>query len=417
MLGGMKRHEGDESRGETSRRRLRFGGRIFGARPDTELAALARAGDAAAFAELVERHRGRMVALCTRLLPPARAEEATQEALLRTWEALRAGQVIHQPGAWLRRAAFNQAVDALRTEAGHSEAPLETRNGTSQAAEQTVLEREETAATLASLRRLPARQRVALVETAIHGRSEREVASGLGVSEGAVRQLVFRGRQALRRGAGALLPLPGLRWLLASGGAPAPTAAKVAGGLAAVALTGTVALAPPAEPPPEAQWATAPAAPAVLVSGFPGARPPAQARRTSRARPASARPASRPVAASAVAAPPGERRAVPLAGARPDPARTRPARSRSTAPAAAPAPGNGSSPRPRARPRPAPAAAAPAAPAPAAPAPDPTPAAQAAPAETPTPAHPPPPSPAPEPTPATPAFEEDDGEEGDDGDG
>ena len=49
--------------------------------------------------------------------------------------------------------------------------------------------------------RLPGRQREALVETALQGRGRSEIASAMGLSEGAVRQLVHRARMTLRSAA------------------------------------------------------------------------------------------------------------------------------------------------------------------------------------------------------------------------
>ena len=62
--------------------------------------------------------------------------------------------------------------------------------------------------TLTGLAALPERQREALLKIAVEGRSQEEVALALGVSEGAVRQLVHRARLTLRAAATVLVPMP-----------------------------------------------------------------------------------------------------------------------------------------------------------------------------------------------------------------
>jgi RNA polymerase sigma-70 factor (TIGR02960 family) len=77
--------------------------------------AAARAGDQAAFAELVERHRRELHVHCYRMLGSfEEAEDLVQETFLRAWrnrESFEGG-----PGfrAWLYRIATNACLDALR---------------------------------------------------------------------------------------------------------------------------------------------------------------------------------------------------------------------------------------------------------------------------------------------------------------
>ena len=115
--------------------------------------------------------------------------------------------------------------------------------------------------TLTGLAALPDRQREALLQIAIEGRSQDEVARELGVSEGAVRQLVHRARLTLRAAATAVIPMPLAEWAAAAGGAGAaggPSAERIAELIAgagasavfakagAVAVLATTAVAGPA---------------------------------------------------------------------------------------------------------------------------------------------------------------------------
>src|SRR5207249_5918174 len=71
-----------------------------------------------------------------------------------------------------------------------------------------VAERQEVLrAVIAALEALPDRQRNAILLRELEGRSYEEIATELGVSGGAVRQLLNRARNALREGAYVLTPL------------------------------------------------------------------------------------------------------------------------------------------------------------------------------------------------------------------
>jgi hypothetical protein len=91
---------------------------------------------------------------------------------------------------------------------------------------------------------LPERQRSAILLRELEGRSYGEIAAELGVTDGAVRQLLNRARNSLRGAAAALVPMP-LVTRLASGDSTEPIAARVAeltgagGGALAIKLCAT----------------------------------------------------------------------------------------------------------------------------------------------------------------------------------
>ena len=82
--------------------------------PDQRLLDAARGGDEDAFRRLVGPHRGVLYAHCYRMLgSPHDAEDALQEALVRSWRGLpgfRAGAPVRP---WLFRIATNACLDAL----------------------------------------------------------------------------------------------------------------------------------------------------------------------------------------------------------------------------------------------------------------------------------------------------------------
>jgi hypothetical protein len=82
--------------------------------------------------------------------------------------------------------------------------------------------------TLAGLAALPGNQREALLRTAVGGDSRAQVAHDLGLTDGAVRQLVHRARVTLRAAATAVTPAPVAIWAAGAVGAGEPTAARIA---------------------------------------------------------------------------------------------------------------------------------------------------------------------------------------------
>ena len=80
------------------------------------LLARARAGDLAAFEQLYRRHHRRVHAVIVRLVGQAgaRAEDLTQEAFVRAWQALPAFRFESAVSTWLHRLAVTTALMELR---------------------------------------------------------------------------------------------------------------------------------------------------------------------------------------------------------------------------------------------------------------------------------------------------------------
>ena len=237
---------------------------------DERLVVLARNGSERAFEAIVERYRGALLRACRRYLPEARAEDALQHAYISAWSALQRGDEVRDLRAWLYRIVHNTALNQLRV-SGYDYAELEESLHGGEAPQEEMERRAVVRQTLMGLAALPDRQREALLKIAIEGRSQDEVARALGVSEGAVRQLVHRARLTLRAAATALVPLPLAEWAAAAGGsgAAAPTAERIAelvagaGASAFAAKAGTVAVLA----------TTAVAGPAIVTSGADAPRP------------------------------------------------------------------------------------------------------------------------------------------------
>lgn len=178
---------------------------------DGDLIRRLRAGDEAAFAELVRDYAGRLLAVTRRILRnDADAEDALQETFVSAFKSIHAFDGRAALGTWLHRIAVNAALmRARRTTARressiepllpqfagglHSEPPPTWRDVTGDA----LVESETQAALYAALDRLPEEFRAVIVLKDIEGLESRAIAEALGVSDALVRQRLHRGRQAL----------------------------------------------------------------------------------------------------------------------------------------------------------------------------------------------------------------------------
>jgi RNA polymerase sigma factor (sigma-70 family) len=209
---------------------------------DERLTTLAREGSEPAFTALVERYRGLVLRACRRVLPEARAEDASQQAFVSAWKALSRGDDVHDVRAWLLRIARNTALNALRTPGYEYDELAESLQGGS--APPAELERRDVVRqTLAGLAALPENQREALLRSAVQGAAHADIARDLGISEGATRQLVLRARASLRAAASGITPLPLLNWAASgSGGGELAAGASAGGASVLLAKAGAVAV-------------------------------------------------------------------------------------------------------------------------------------------------------------------------------
>ncbi len=172
---------------------------------ESRLVALARAGNRAAFDELVRRHADGLYAVVVRLCASAQeAEEVTQEAFLRAWRGLPAFQGGSQFFTWLYRIGVNEARRrAQRWQRGELVVSLDERRGR-EVCDRSI--RPDDRAERAELRRevdraidgLPVDHRAALVLRDVEGLSTAEAAAVLGVREAAFKSRLHRARSALR---------------------------------------------------------------------------------------------------------------------------------------------------------------------------------------------------------------------------
>jgi RNA polymerase sigma factor (sigma-70 family) len=198
---------------------------------DERLVSLAGAGHDRAFAAIVERYRPELQAHARRLSADGRAEDIVQQAFLSAFAALRSGTEVKHLRGWLYQIVRNAAIrshapgDVSIDDVTLAGAPLEDD----------VQARALALSALSEVGRLPERQREALVGT-VQGRRRAEIAMSMGLSEGAVRQLVHRARLNIRAAITAVSPYPLARWLAA--------ARPGAGTASEIAMTAGAASAP-----------------------------------------------------------------------------------------------------------------------------------------------------------------------------
>jgi RNA polymerase sigma factor (sigma-70 family) len=211
-----------------------FLGPALRAQPDRRLVRLVREGYEVAFEEIVRRYRKPLDRFAAAIVG-GRSEDVTQDAFSKALLALRGSETDIELKPWLYRIVRNTALNALRDGPPPTEQLGETIPGGVSAAVEAE-RREETAELMRRLRALPEPQRAAIVMRELEGLSHEEIATALGVSGGAARQAIHRGRTALRNGFGVLIPLPLLRMLFDHGAEAA--GAGAGGAVGAASATG-----------------------------------------------------------------------------------------------------------------------------------------------------------------------------------
>jgi RNA polymerase sigma-70 factor, ECF subfamily len=182
---------------------------------DEKLAALAAAGDAAAFEMLVSRHQARVYRLAWRLTQSeADAQDVLQETFLAAYRGLQSFRGASRFSTWLYRVAMNAALMHRRQQSRRRTEPLDAylprfdENG-QHAAEPAdlriasradeILDQQQLAQRAREgLERLPDMYRDAFVLRDLQELSTDEVAELLGIDRAAVRQRVHRARLMLR---------------------------------------------------------------------------------------------------------------------------------------------------------------------------------------------------------------------------
>jgi RNA polymerase sigma-70 factor (ECF subfamily) len=167
---------------------------------DVALARRAATADVGAFEQLYRRHHRRVHGVIVRLVGQAsgRAEDLTQEAFVRAWQALPAFRFESAVSTWLHRLAVNTALMELRSRRSRpwqddDEDALDSI-ATPDTAGRAVLGRDLERAVAS----LPPRARAVLVLHDVEGWKHEEIAGELGMAVGSSKAQLHRARGLLR---------------------------------------------------------------------------------------------------------------------------------------------------------------------------------------------------------------------------
>ena len=176
--------------------------------PDLQTLREVAGGDLEAFSALVERHQGRLHALCERMLGDREeARDAVQEVYIKIFEKAGGFRPRGQVFTWIYRIAVNHCLNKLRrrkivrffslggeTDDGPVFEPRDEAAGP----EKRMQMRERWAVTRRSLDALPASQKPVVILAKFEGMSYRQIAEVMGISEGAVESRLVRAMRHLR---------------------------------------------------------------------------------------------------------------------------------------------------------------------------------------------------------------------------
>jgi RNA polymerase sigma-70 factor (ECF subfamily) len=178
--------------------------------PDESLAiSRARAGDADAFRELVDRHSRAVFRVAYRITGRAEdAEDVVQETFLRAYKQLDRFEARANFGTWLHRIAANCAVDLLRArprrEMSEDEETLDQLGGTSDghampSPERSMLGVQIRERITKALELLTEMERAAFTLRHFDGLSIEEISRMLGLRTNATKHSIFRAVRKMRK--------------------------------------------------------------------------------------------------------------------------------------------------------------------------------------------------------------------------
>jgi RNA polymerase sigma factor (sigma-70 family) len=196
---------------------------------------LVREGYESAFEEIVRRYRRPLDRFAASIVG-GRSEDVTQDSFRKALVAMRDGEGELELRPWLYRIVRNTALNDLRDRPPAAAELAEDLVGGDRSAAAEAEQREDMAILTTRMLALPEKQRAALVMRELEGMGHEEIAAALGVSGGAARQAIARGRATVRAGFGALVPLPLVRALAGAG--DGATEAAIGGGAVAAGASG-----------------------------------------------------------------------------------------------------------------------------------------------------------------------------------
>ena len=173
------------------------------AQSDDRLVELAREGHEPAFDAIVDRYRRQLVAHCRPMLGADLSQDVVQQAFTAAHDKLQNDDRQLHLRAWLYRVATNLSLNTLR-QGGPGHEPLSHESAHVEQPHDTIERSEQMRTLVINLRRLPDRERQALLLREAEGKSFEEIAEVLGGTAIGAKQLVYRARQRLSDSCGPL---------------------------------------------------------------------------------------------------------------------------------------------------------------------------------------------------------------------
>jgi RNA polymerase sigma-70 factor (ECF subfamily) len=175
---------------------------------DVRLMELVSAGNADAFAQLVERHQRLVIGTVSRMLGNnSDAEDIGQQVFVRVWKSAKRYVPRAKFTTWLLKITRNLVFNELRRRSRHAQVALQTESDDEErpikderaiAPDASLLEDELQKAIDAAIKNLPETQRLAVILRRYEELSYEEIAETLDQSVSAVKSLLFRARTELR---------------------------------------------------------------------------------------------------------------------------------------------------------------------------------------------------------------------------
>jgi RNA polymerase sigma-70 factor (ECF subfamily) len=182
--------------------------------PDVALMLRLQGGDQVAFQEIFRKFSPRVLRYaCRFILSEARAEELTQDVFVQVFRFRRRYRPQSKLSTWIYTIATNVCLNELRRPERQLRVdlwdqrglPEESREGPplpdpdARTPEENAGARELARQLESAVAALPPKQRAALLLSRVDGLAYKDVGEALGCSEGAVKALLFRATQTLRR--------------------------------------------------------------------------------------------------------------------------------------------------------------------------------------------------------------------------
>jgi RNA polymerase sigma-70 factor (ECF subfamily) len=178
---------------------------------DLELMLRIRRGDAESFEALVARHRAPLISFFLRMVRDrALAEDLAQEVFLRVYKARERWRPDAKFSTWLYRVATNLALNAIRDAKGkvsrtapgdgdgEGEDEVARLSDPQPGAEERIMLSDRERIIRQAVESLPANQRAAVILHKYQDVDYRQIAKILGVTQSALKSLLFRAYEALR---------------------------------------------------------------------------------------------------------------------------------------------------------------------------------------------------------------------------